>query len=148
MRLLFAAALGLAFAFVAPAQNITGSLVGTVTDSTGGVIAGARVSITASDLHTIIRTVTTDSNGEFVAAFLPVGVYTISVAHPGFQEAVRDGINLHVDEKLTIPVVLQVGEMAQKVTVTEEAAHVDLQSSSAANVVEGPEIRQLSINNR
>lgn len=148
MRRLFAVALGLAIAAVAPAQNITGSLVGTVTDSTGGVISGATVKITASNLHTVIQTVTTDSNGEFVATLLPVGVYAVTVSHAGFQEAIRDGINLHVDEKLTIPVVLQVGEIEQKVTVTEQAAHVDLQSSAAANVVEGPEIRELSINNR
>jgi len=148
MKGLFFAVFAVGLAALAPAQNITGSLVGTVTDPTGAAIGGARVQITASDLHNVVQTVTTDGNGEFVAALLPVGVYSLAVTHPGFQEAVRDGIALHVDEKLTIPIVLQVGEITQKVTVAEDAAHVDLQSSSAANVVEGSEIRQLSINNR
>jgi len=148
MRRLIVIALGLTLAALASAQNITGSLVGRVTDPTGGPISGATVKIAASNLRSVIQTVTTDSNGEFIATFLPVGVYTVTVTHPGFEEAIREGINLHVDEKLTIPVVLQVGQIQQKITVTEQAAHVDLQSSEAANVVEGPEIRELSINNR
>ncbi|MGP8248132.1 MAG: TonB-dependent receptor domain-containing protein [Bryobacteraceae bacterium] len=148
MRLFLTGALLLALATIAPAQNITGTIVGTVTDSSGGVVGDARVEVTASDRGVVVRTVTTGSNGEFVAPYLPVGVYAISASHPGFEKAVRDGIELHVDEKITIPLVLQVGEVTQQVTVAAQPVHVDLQTAAGASVVTGTEIRQLSINNR
>jgi hypothetical protein len=130
------------------AQEVTGTIVGTVTDPSGGAVPRAAVIVTATDKHQVVRRLTSDSNGEYVATFLPVGVYSITADAKGFKSLVRTGIQLDVDQKLTVPLRLEVGDVSEKVTVESNVPAVELQSAVASGLISGSEVRELSLNNR
>src|SRR5712692_3230185 len=100
-----------AFACVAgdaTAQTNTGEIEGTVHDALGGAVPGAVVDIThvASGLR---RERTSDPAGRFLFSELPVGEYVLSVELAGFKKVTEAGIRLNVGQRLTVPIVLQVG---------------------------------------
>ena len=131
-----------------PAQEVTGAIVGNVTDHSGAAVAGVKITVTATDQNRVARTVVSNSNGEFVAPLLPIGRYSVSTDAKGFKRLVRGGIDLHVDEKLTLPLRLEVGDVTEQVTVESSEVQVDLQSPTAAGLISGTEVRELSLNNR
>ena len=90
-------------AFPAIAQEVTGTIVGTVKDASSSAVPGASVIVKATDKNQVVRTLRSDSNGEYVAAFVPVGTYSITADAKGFKSLQRTGFQLHVDEKLTVP---------------------------------------------
>lgn len=130
------------------AQNITGSIAGVITDPAGASVPNAAVTITNTERNQVLRTLKTDETGAYVAPGLPVGVYSVSVEANGFKKATRTGITVNVNDKLTVNVGLEVGAMTEQVTVEAEAANVELQSSTAGNLISGLQIRELSLNNR
>src|SRR5439155_7136352 len=77
------------------AQKDTGSIVGTITDPSGAVVAGAKVDITDLERGNNFET-TTNQSGEFVASALHVGRYTVTVEHAGFKKAVSVPVDLDV----------------------------------------------------
>src|SRR4030095_2265251 len=90
------------------AQNITGSIAGTVTDPSGAVLAKATVSITNTDTNVVVRTVKTDDNGIFSAPLLPIGHYMVTVEASAFSRYSERNVELNVNEKLTINAQLHV----------------------------------------
>jgi Carboxypeptidase regulatory-like domain len=83
------------------AQQITGTISGTVSDPSGAIIRGAAV--TARQVETgLARTTTSDRNGNYVILELPIGHYRLQVAAIGFQEYVQDGITLNVNETAAV----------------------------------------------
>ena len=78
-------------------QNTTGSITGRLTDPTGAVIAGAKV--TVRNLGTgEVRTLTTDASGDFTATLLLPGHYSVTAEHTGFKTAIQNDITLEVDQ--------------------------------------------------
>src|SRR5215470_18054564 len=73
------------------AQNTTGTILGTVSDSSGGSVTGATVTIKNQEQNAVVRVLTTDEGGQFVAPELPVGKYSVTVEMKGFKKAVRNG---------------------------------------------------------
>lgn len=130
------------------AQEITGSIVGSAIDSTGAVLAGAKVTITNTDKNVVTRTVTTDEDGNFSVPLLPVGNYEVSVEQQGFKKYVSSNIKLDVNQRRTIDVVLETGAITDVVTVESSPLQVDLQSPMAANLISGTQARELTLNNR
>src|ERR1051326_2113935 len=110
MRLLPALLLVL-FAPALRAQEVTASIVGVVVDGSGLAIPNAAVSVRSLDRNDVLRKITTDSQGEFVATLLPIGRYSVKAERDGFKTAVRDGIELHVNDKLALRLELQVGQV-------------------------------------
>ena len=86
------------------AQDITGSIAGTVLDASGAGISNAKVTITATDRNHVVRSMPTDSTGNYSAPFLDVGEYSVRVEAPGFKKAVQQAITLNVNDKLTVNV--------------------------------------------
>ncbi len=129
-------------------QNIAGSISGTVTDSSDAVVSGAAVTIVNTDTGVTVRTVKTDSSGNYSAPLLPIGHYRLTFAAAGFSKAVRQGIELNVNDKLAINAKLQVGGATEEVTVEGNPLQVDLLSATATGVVTGLQIRELSLNTR
>ena len=130
------------------AQETTGSISGTVKDTTGAVITNAQVTLRDTDKNIDVRTAETGSSGEFSLAQLPVSHYSLAVEAKGFQKFVVTGISLHVNDKLTFFPTLQVGAASQQVTVEAAAQQVDMEDAVAVGVVNGTQVRELAMNNR
>jgi hypothetical protein len=130
----------------AAAQNITGVILGTVTDMSGGVITGASVTITS--LATNQATVVTSGvDGSFQAPLLPPGNYQVRVTAPGFKVSVRDGVTLRVEDKLRLDYTLEAGGVNETVTVTGTPL-VESETSSLGLVIEEQSVRELPIRGR
>src|ERR1700704_4143753 len=76
-------------ATIVSAQEITGSIVGTVSDSKGGVVPNARVTITNTDQQVVVRTLTTDDHGQYAGPLLSVGRYSVTVEIAGFRKVTQ-----------------------------------------------------------
>src|SRR5688572_3908810 len=105
----------------ARAQAVYGSIVGTVTDPSGGVLPGAKVTITDLGRDVSASTITNES-GNFAQRFLIVGRYRVRVEAPGFKVFVQDNISVSVDAETRIDVPMQVGDVTQTMEVTAEAS--------------------------
>jgi hypothetical protein len=135
-------------AAIVSAQEITGSIVGTVTDSKGGVVPNARVTITNTDQQVVVRTLTTDDHGQYAAPLLPVGHYSVTAEIAGFKKVTQSGIAVNVNDKLAVNFTLEVGAVSETVSVEANALQVDTQSATATGVVTGTQVRELSLNSR
>ena len=124
-------------ATVSVAQEITGSVVGTVTDSSGAIISGALVTTTNTDKNVDVRTVTTNQNGYYVVTFLPIGHYAVRVEAKGFKTYTRTGITLNVNDQLTINAELQPGDVKETVTVEADVTPIELQTATASGLITG-----------
>jgi hypothetical protein len=140
----------LAALLVAPnvvAQQITGSIRGTVTDPSGAVVEGAAVSARQTETG-LTRSTTTDHAGNYVLLELPVGHYQVQVERTSFQKYVQQGIILNVNETATISVALKVGHENEKVEVTADADLIQNTVTSLGTVVSEQELTDLPLNGR
>src|SRR5215216_626631 len=144
---LFAVAL-LGFAQVTHAQEITGVISGTVKDSAGAAVAGATVTLSDADKQVVVRTVTTNEAGEYTAPNLLVGFYDISVEAPNFKKALLSRVKLDVGSRRTADVTLEAGNITESVLVESAPVAVELTTPTTSTVINGDQVRQLSINNR
>ena len=99
-------------------QGNAGRILGTVTDQSGGVIVGAKVTI-MDTTRGVTRTLTTGQAGEYNAPNLLPGTYTMRVESQGFRTVERQNVVLEVNGELRVDLTLQPGEQTQKITVTE-----------------------------
>ena len=140
-------AIGLFFLALPGFAQSTANIVGTVRDSSGGVVPGARV--TARNVQTdYSQSRQTDSNGAYKLLLLPVGSYEMIVEREGFQKYVQTNIVLAVNDNATIDIPLSVGAVAEAVTVTAAAALVDAQSGTIKRLVDQQRIVDLPLNGR
>ena len=126
-------------------QNITGTIVGTVTDPSGAAVPGAKVTVFNLAQNRDQQTVTTDASGNYAAVQLPVGRYKVTIEAPGFKKVVRDNIVLNVNDNLTVSAKVEVGDLAQTVTVEEAPVHVELQSGTQSTTITGTQIREQAL---
>src|SRR5215467_10506635 len=129
------------------AQVTTGTISGVVQDSSGGAILGAVVTVKHVDTGTV-RTVTTDLGGRYSAPDLPLGSYEVQAQQSGFQTEVRSGITLTVGREAVVNLPLKVGQLSEKVTITEEAPLVESTTSALSSLVDARTIRDLPLNGR
>jgi len=110
----------LTFAALAVAQTSASTISGTVTDSSGGVIAGAKIHALQTQTGAGADTVTTAA-GIYVFPSLPVGPYVLTVDETGFKKLVRTNIDLRLGDHLTLDLQLEVGSVAESVEVKATA---------------------------
>src|SRR6266851_2672305 len=119
---IFASALAALFLFLALvskpaiAQVTTGSILGTVHDSTGAVVPNATITITDTAKGTI-STKQTDASGDYNVPFLIPGTYTVSVEMPGFKRSVSSNVVLDIDQKARVDFDLEAGGATETVQV-------------------------------
>src|SRR5437773_6777686 len=118
----------------AVAQLDNASILGTVFDSSGAAIPGAKVSIQNMGTSATVEIVT-DANGNFVAPVLPVGTYRITVSVSGFKTHIQEGIPLSVADRIKLSIVLTPGEITQEITVQIDAPLVQTASATTGGVV-------------
>jgi hypothetical protein len=130
------------------AQNITGSISGTVHDSSGAVLQHASIVIRDVDRNQNIRTLTTDSHGYYTAPRLPIGHYEVTAKAPGFAATTVTSLTLNVNEARTEDFSLKVGGSSEAVTVNANALQVNTQDASDSTLIDSTQIKQLPLNNR
>lgn len=129
------------------AQSITATVSGTAKDQSGAVMPGVQVTATNKDTA-LTRSVITNERGEYVIPLLPIGNYSVTAELPGFRTEVRENIVLQVDQRLAVNFDLQVGELTERLVVTEAASLVQSETSSVGNVIENKRIVELPLNGR
>ncbi|MFN2481176.1 MAG: carboxypeptidase regulatory-like domain-containing protein [Pyrinomonadaceae bacterium] len=130
------------------AQDVTGTINGTVKDSTGATVAGATVTITDQEKKVVVRTVTTGDDGEYSAPSLPAGVYTVTVEAANFKKSAQTNVKLDVNQRRTLHVALEAGNISEVVTVQADPLTVELTTPTASTLISGDQVRELSLNNR
>ena len=129
------------------AQSIFGRIAGTVTDSQGGAVAGAKITIVNEETK-LERQTTTDSNGYYVASDLPVGVYSVIAEQTGFKSAKKTGNDLVAGARLTADVGLEIGAVSQQVEVAAAAEAVNTTSGDLARTIDSNEVKDVALNGR
>jgi hypothetical protein len=133
---------------VAFAQEINGTLSGTVKDAMGAAVKGATVTVTDQDKKVVVRTVTTGDEGEYSIPSLPVGNYSVSVEVANFKKIVQTDIKIDVNQRRSLDLTLEAGNISEVVTVEADPVAVELTTPQASTVINGNQVRELSINNR
>src|SRR6266851_4582251 len=131
--------------FRASTQNAT--IVGTVTDPSGSVIAN--VKITATHMETnLAHTFTTNEAGQYVAVDLPVGHYNIKAEASGFKVAEQKGLVLQVGDRARVDFQMALGAASETVTVEANAVSVQTDSGEISNVITDLQLSQIAVNGR
>ncbi|MBL8182671.1 MAG: carboxypeptidase regulatory-like domain-containing protein, partial [Blastocatellia bacterium] len=131
--------------FSVDAQNITATILGTVSDQSGAPIPGATVVARSSDTG-LTRTATTGEDGSYRFEFLPVGNYGVEVtAASGFKKAVQGGIVLRISDITRVDVTLEVGAVSEEVTITSAPPEINTTSSELGRTVQSAEIENLPL---
>ena len=133
-------------AWSAAAQTSAG-LNGTVTDSSGAVAPGARVTVTNVDTGARREAISNDA-GLYDLPLLPAGNYTIVVSKEGFKQAAREGLRLEVNQITRIDFVLQVGAVTETVEVQASTPLLESSTSSIGYVIESRVVSDLPLNGR
>ena len=147
LRLLLLGSVLLGFAASSLAQKDTGSIVGTVKDQSGAVVAGAAVEVTDVERGQTFRTAS-DATGEFVASPLHVGRYIVTVEKPGFKKAVSESVELDVQGRIAVNMTLQVGQLTEQVTITSTTPLLETETSELGQVVDRKRVSNLPLNGR
>jgi Carboxypeptidase regulatory-like domain/TonB dependent receptor len=129
------------------AQQITGSIHGSIIDSSGAVVPSALVTVAQVETG-LVRSVKSDRNGNYLLVELPVGHYRVEVEATGFRTYVQGGISLDVNESATVPVRLIVGSGTQQVEVNANAELVQNTVTSLGQTVPQREILDLPLDGR
>ena len=128
-------------------QASLSSISGTVADTTGAAIAGAKVTITNQGTA-VSHEKKTDSGGFYSVEGLTDGQYTIEVTSPGFHESITHEIQLDPGQRRATNIVLAVGSTTAQVTVTADALQVNTESSESSGTISSAQIDNLMLNGR
>ena len=137
----------LLFSLPAFSQGTAGRILGTVTDQTGGAMAGATVIVTDIDRNAM-RTLTTGQSGEYNAPNLLPGPYKVRAEAKGFKVTERQNIILEVGAELRIDLAMQPGEVSQTITVTEQVPLVETTNAELGGTLQAAVIADLPLNGR
>ena len=125
----------------------SGTIVGNVRDSTGAAIGGAAVTVTNTQTNAI-RSAVTDGSGLYNFPALPPGPYTVKAEFKGFQTAIRNGVDLQVQQTAQIDIALQPGNVHQTVEVTAATQMLATDDATVGTVIENKRITDLPLNGR
>lgn len=129
------------------AQNISGTILGTVTDASGGVLVGVEVTVTNQDTNQAFKA-TTNELGHYQAPYLKPGPYQLEVSMQGFKKSTRKDVVLKVEDRLRLDFKLEVGELTETLTVSEQSPLLQADSASLGVVVTTKSIEELPLRGR
>src|SRR5215467_10342306 len=125
----------------------TGTITGTVTDTSGAVLPGVEITITNTGTDQT-RTTLTNETGRYRAAALNPGGYKVSASFAGFEMTIRSGITLTVGSEAVIDFSLKPGQVSETVDVTGEVPLVNMTPSSTAGLINEEQVKDLPLNGR
>src|SRR6266478_2146948 len=123
------------------------TVVGTITDPSGGSVAGVTVTITSASTGAV-KTFTTNESGQYVAADLAIGHYSIKANAAGFKVVEQKDVTLTVGDRLRIDFQMAVGAASETVTVEANAIAVQSDSGEVSNLITDKQVSQLAVNGR
>ncbi len=137
----------LVFVSLVTAQGVRATVVGRVTDDTGAVVPGAKITITNVGTNDS-RSVIVNDSGEYAVPQLAPGQYTVTAEYAGFNKVVRSGIVLETGQQARIDIALKVGTVSEEVEVSAAAPLVTTENAALGNVVDQKKIVELPLNGR
>ncbi len=146
-RTLLALLVALGVCAPASAQFDTATVVGTIRDNSGAVVAGATVTLTNVDTG-VSQTRTTDDAGGYEFATVRVGNYLLTAEKEGFSVAVADNLQVTIGARQRVDLNLQVGQLSERVEVTAAVTHLETDTSQRGQVITGEQTRALPLNGR
>jgi hypothetical protein len=132
---------------IARAQVSTGTITGYVRDASGAVVSGASVTATRTATSEN-RTALTNDQGQFTVPYLPIGDYSVTVTMKGFKSVTIPNITLQVDNTVTLPIVIQPGDVTERVEVNAVAPLIEASTSSLGQVISNRNVVNLPLNGR
>src|SRR5579863_10094163 len=135
-------------AITASAQTFRGTILGTVTDPSGAVLAGAKVSVKnmATGLE---RTTETSADGSYALPELPIGTYTVTVTQTGFQTSVTTGVSVDVSSERRVDAAMKAGQVSTKVEVSADTLPlVETTTNTLGGVLTAQTVENMPVNGR
>ncbi|MGE0131812.1 MAG: TonB-dependent receptor [Blastocatellales bacterium] len=139
-----AALMALFLTRIAAAQVLYGSVVGSVTDSTGAAVSGATVTITHKETGQA-REITTDGRGKYEFPTVQAGAYTIRVSRTGFKTTSKDNVVVTLNNFSRADLVMQVGEVTETVVITAESAQLKSDRAEVSAELTSRPLRDLPV---
>jgi hypothetical protein len=128
-------------------QTVSGTIVGTIRDASGGVVPNAQVAV-INEATNVRFEISTNSLGDYEAPFLPIGTYSVRVEVAGFQTMLRQGIVLRLDDTVRVDVILEPGRVQQEITISGLAPLLQTEDASTGTVIQNERIVNLPLNGR
>jgi hypothetical protein len=126
------------------AQRDLGTLTGTISDTTGAVVAGAKITITEQETG-IRGTVQSDSNGVYIRPLLKPGLYSIEVEASGFKKSIQRDILLNTGDRVGVNIQLTVGDISQSVEITAAAPLLQTEDTTLGNTLQARAVSELPL---
>jgi hypothetical protein len=126
------------------AQAVNGTLLGTVTDSTGAAVPNAKITIVLTG-QSVEHATVTNGSGDFTVPDLPSGTYTITVVAPGFKKETRENIALATNVTLRVDISLVPGSASESVTVTTAPPELQTDRADISSTIEQSQIGNLPL---
>ena len=134
----------LAFALPTLAQRDMGTILGTVSDSTGAVIPGAQISIT-EEATGVQNNIETDAAGNFIRPLLKPGTYTIAVETTGFKRAVQAGLVIQSGSRVQANFSLELGEVTETIEVSAAPPALQSETTQMGGTLENRQTSELPL---
>jgi outer membrane receptor protein involved in Fe transport len=131
----------------AHAQTSYGTIVGTVNDSSGASVIGATVALKNNGTDAT-QTTTTAAGGTYSFVNLNPGAYSVSVTQQGFKSSTNDHVDVQIGGTTRVNVSLEIGDVAQTVTVSSSTTELQSDSASLSGVIEGQQVLEAPLNGR
>ncbi|MFZ0337480.1 MAG: carboxypeptidase-like regulatory domain-containing protein [Terracidiphilus sp.] len=145
--LLLVAAVAAAGAVPAGAQIVGATIAGTVRDSTGATVNGATVTVRQTETGAT-RILLTGADGRYAAPSVPVGNYSVSVSHDGFQPQQQKGIDLAVGQSVQVNFTISVSTVHEEVVVDAGDPVVNTTSQQTSGLIDERQVKELPLNGR
>jgi hypothetical protein len=128
-------------------SGATGTILGTVTDTSGAIVSNAKVTVTNTATNVEFRTAS-GSSGDFNAPSLNPGPYKVTVEAPGFEKYVTSNIVLTVNQKVRVDAALKPGAVTETVETSAQAVSLNTDSAELSNLVSQQQVEELPLNGR
>src|ERR1700730_4256381 len=138
-------ALGIVFGATrlsAQSQAFTATISGTVTDKSGSVVAGAKITLTSAE-RGITRSFTTKDSGTYTITLLPPADYNLKIVQPGFETYEQRGVSLAAGANATQDIVMSVGAVSQEVVVSDAAPLLDTDNANISADISAKQVVEL-----
>jgi Carboxypeptidase regulatory-like domain len=126
------------------AQEFRGAISGKITESSGAIVPGARITVTNRATNAVVSA-TSNEAGDYAALYLTPGTYTVAVEAKDFKKTVRENVEVRVGDRLVLDLQLEVGGVSETVNVTADAPLLEASTASAGQVIDSRRISEMPL---